>query len=189
MHQCQLVCFVVLGVLLLMTVDIHISDPSGPRNVTFPMAACDCWRTIETIPTTAPYQMTTCGSDAYHRGDNQLVIAFSLHGKPGSHRKFSAFIDGIGVNVARVAKFYPGWVMRLYHELDHGDHFMADLCWLACRNNHFDLCHAGKLPGVPMVDATNLFPKIWRFMPTLDTQVQKCHCCFHRHINLAMDIY
>ena len=42
---------------------------------------------------------------------------------------------------------------------------------LACSNPALDLCHAKHLPGVPMNDATQVFPMVWRFFPTLDPQV------------------
>ena len=63
--------------------------------------------------------------------------------------------------------FYPGWIMRLYVD---DKSITPDLCELACRHDYLDLCHAGQLPGTPMVDARLLFPMNWRFYGTLDPQ-------------------
>ena len=45
------------------------------------------------------------------------------------------------------------------------------MCDLACNNEQLDICHAGDLPGTPMVDARKVFAMNWRFFPTLDPQV------------------
>ena len=42
---------------------------------------------------------------------------------------------------------------------------------MACKNKFLDLCDAGRLPGSPMGDAREIFPMLWRFLPTLDPQV------------------
>ena len=34
-----------------------------------------------------------------------------------------------------------------------------------------DLCDIQRLPGTPMSNATFMFPMNWRFLPTLDPQV------------------
>ena len=67
--------------------------------------------------------------------------------------------------------FYPDWTMRVYFDLDADDPILHDLCQLACHSEILDICHAGKLPGVPMADAKKVFPMNWRFFPTLDPQV------------------
>ena len=40
---------------------------------------CGCIRTISINPTKNNYESTTCGRDAFERGDDQKVIAFSLY--------------------------------------------------------------------------------------------------------------
>ena len=69
--------------------------------------------------------------------------------------------------------YYPGWIMRLYFDLDPEDPIMKDLCQVACQADNLDLCHAAKLPGTPMKDARKVFPMNWRFFPTLDPQVSE----------------
>jgi hypothetical protein len=66
---------------------------------------------------------------------------------------------------------YPGWVMRLYFDLDSKDSLLKTLCDLACSDNNLDICYVGKLPGTPMVNAAKVFARNWRMFPTLDPQV------------------
>ena len=68
-------------------------------------------------------------------------------------------------------KYYEGWVMRLYYDLDPTDPVFKDLCQLACQYDNLDICDARHLPGTPFVDANKVFPMNWRFFPTLDPQV------------------
>ena len=101
--------------------------------------------------------------------------------------------------------YYPGWVMRVYYDIDDGDPimqvttlfsynnlqhrlvnylFISDikinnvivnllqkLCDVACRNSQLDICNVRQLPGTPQMDASNIFPMVWRFFPTIDRQV------------------
>ena len=85
--------------------------------------------------------------------------------------KARKYFEGIAANLALMPKHYPGWVMRVYYNLDGRPEMLKDLCELACGNEQLDICDAGKLPGVPKTDARKVFPMIWRFFPTLDPQV------------------
>ena len=49
--------------------------------------------------------------------------------------------------------------------------FFQKLCDLACKSPILDICNAKRLPGTPEVDASKIFPMMWRFFPTLDPQV------------------
>jgi len=65
------------------------------------------------------------------------------------------------------------WSMRVYYTLDgNNPSTMAFLCRLACANPALDLCPASSLPGNPRVNLINMFPRNWRFLPTLDPQVK-----------------
>ena len=48
---------------------------------------------------------------------------------------------------------------------------MVDLCNLACSNNRLDLCPVDQLPHHLLANAVHMFPMLWRFFPTLDSQV------------------
>jgi hypothetical protein len=60
---------------------------------------------------------------------------------------------------------------RLYYDLSSNDPILPKLCDLSCSINNFDLCDIQRLPGVPMENATFMFPMNWRFFPTIDPQV------------------
>ena len=66
--------------------------------------------------------------------------------------------------------------MRLYYDLDQNDPLMKQLCDLACENPHLDLCYVRSLPGNPVVDASDIFPMNWRFLPPVDPQVELFLC-------------
>ena len=101
------------------------------------------------------------------------IVGFSFYGDiTTAYSKKKGYFDGIRGNLDIMPTFYPDWTMRLYFDLDPDDPIMEDLCNLACNNEFLDLCHAGELPGVPMVDARKVFPMNWRFFPTLDPQVE-----------------
>ena len=119
------------------------------------------------------YSDTTCSKDAYARGNGQKVVGFSFYGDISSdYSKKKGYFEGIEANLELMPKYYPGWQMRIYFDLDEKDPILKDLCDLSCKNPILDLCHAGKLPGTPMKDARRVFAMNWRFFPTLDPQVE-----------------
>ena len=66
--------------------------------------------------------------------------------------------------------------MRLYFDFGQLTSFRhkeikKELCEIACTYPNFDICDASNLPGTPIEDASQIFPKNWRFFPTLDPQV------------------
>ena len=47
------------------------------------------------------------------------------------------------------AKLYPGWRMRVYHNVTQGDKpAWTKLCQVYCHNEHVDLCDVHDLPAV-----------------------------------------
>jgi len=129
------------------------------------------------------YNKTTCSPEAYARGNGQKIIGFSYYGDfHSAGHKAKKYFEGIQNNVNLLPKFYPGWIIRLYYDLDQDDPLRHQLCELSCQTN-FDLCDIQKLPGrVPMgnvkythlnieLKAKNIFPRNWRFFPILDPQV------------------
>ena len=92
------------------------------------------------------FKETTCSHDAFRRGDGQMVIGFSFYGSTNStkHKRkgliaFFAitrivnnpisnralltlgYFDGILENLELLQVYYPGWVMRLYYDIDYDD--------------------------------------------------------------------
>ena len=74
-------------------------------------------------------------------------------------------------NLELLPVYYTDWVMWVYTDLDKFDRRFEDLCSLACQNPNLDICDARNLPGTPLVDAAKVFPRNWRFFPSLDPQV------------------
>ncbi|XP_047481564.1 uncharacterized protein LOC125033991 isoform X2 [Penaeus chinensis] len=89
---------------------------------------------------------STCSDAATLRGANQSVISFSLFGAFPSE-----YHDGVPVVVARAAEAYPGWAVRVYHDLDLAKDLSARawVCSLACKFPHLDFCSVGSLPVFP----------------------------------------
>ncbi len=62
-------------------------------------------------------------------------------------------------------------VLKCWPNLLQKDPVMSALCKLACSDNNLDICDTSKLPGVPLRNATKIFPMNWRHFSTLDPQV------------------
>jgi len=158
----------------------NASEGTGPLKegeIEFTLEHCGCRRRLFTNSSNpdnigVPFNQTTCGNDAYLRGSHQKIVGFSFYGDVNSdYSKKKGYFEGIIGNLELMPKFYPGWVMRLYYDLDQTDPVLQDLCQLACTHSNIDICNAKHLPGNPFVDASRVFPMNWRFFPTLDPQV------------------
>lgn len=67
---------------------------------------------------------------------------------------------------------FSGWIMRLYFDMYEEDPSMGQqFCDLSCDDFSLDLCDIRSLPGTPMIDAKEVFPRNWRFFAALDPQV------------------
>ena len=102
------------------------------------------------------------------------MLAFSFYGATNSSKhKKKKYFRGIKKNLALVPAIYgPGWSMRLYYDLAGEDPMLQELCSLACSFPHLDLCYVRDLPGQPSTNVSSMFPMNWRFLPTLDPQVE-----------------
>ena len=67
--------------------------------------------------------------------------------------------------------FYPGYVMRVYYDLEDDSVLADDLKSLQSTTHNLDICDIKELPGMPVTDASRVFAMVWRFFPTLDPQV------------------
>lgn len=76
---------------------------------------------------------------------------------------------GIEDNLALVPLHYPGWVIRVYYDLEQTDPVLTSLCDLACANPNIDICHVRNNPASG--DISKIFAMNWRFFPALDPQV------------------
>ena len=81
------------------------------------------------------------------------------------------YLEGVATNLKSVRELYPGWTMRLYHNIPKDSGTFELLCKMACEYAELDLCDAYNLPGTPVQNASGLIPTMWRYLPTLDPQV------------------
>ena len=134
---------------------------------------CNCKRNIPLrADNKIPLSATTCGIDAWRRGIGQKVIGFSFyHNKEYKSFNAKGYIEGIRGNIEIMDKFYPGWIMRLYYDLEPSDPVMDEVCQLVCQYSNLDICDIQNLPGHPVKNASDIFAMFWRFFPTMDPQV------------------
>ena len=123
---------------------------------------------------------STCSRDSFARGSRQKVVAFSFYGSTNSteHQK-KKYWSGIKENLALVESLYgEDWSMRLYHDINPSSPLHQQLCNLACSSTYLDICPVAELPSPSPSNASSMFPMVWRFLPTLDPQVQlTLGCC------------
>ena len=62
---------------------------------------------------------STCSQASYKRGAGQKVIGFSFYGNPNSTKsKERKYFQGIMENLSLLPIHYPGWVIRVYYDLE-----------------------------------------------------------------------
>ena len=109
---------------------------------------------------------------ALKRGVGQRVISLSLYNTSKEAEKFKKkYFKGVVRNLRSLKFFYPGFVVRLY--ASRSLPYLEYLCRLSCYEfkDIFDLCIIDNLKIGPIDDLNRMFPMIWRFLPTLDPQV------------------
>ncbi|XP_050698215.1 uncharacterized protein LOC126986287 [Eriocheir sinensis] len=153
-------------------------DENGPGvcEVTLPLSPCPCERRVkvslpgceggverkervEAVVERVKLALgeSTCSEWATARGGEQKVVSYSLFGAFPS-----AYHRGIEVLAGQVRDAYPGWAMRVYHDLDVSERPQRDwLCALACQHTHLDFCHAARLPG-GVGDVRGSVGSVWR---------------------------
>jgi len=74
---------------------------------------------------------------------------------------------------ARLAReVYPGWVMRVYHNLDlNSPAWRTAVCNITCTYDHVDFCDVRRLPGLG--DLSHKFGMVWRFAVLADETVRR----------------
>ena len=56
------------------------------------------------------------------------------------------FLPGLEINLELLPQHYPGWILRLYHDIEERDPLMETLCGSVCKYPYLDLCNASHLP-------------------------------------------
>ncbi|GAB6030747.1 hypothetical protein CHUAL_007598 [Chamberlinius hualienensis] len=126
---------------------------------------CRCVKNISTLHKI--YDANSTCPSANVRGNHQNVLSFSFYGDTKSK-----YFKGVAVNAELIAKLYPGWTMRLYHNISQSDTpSMTDLCKEVCKFSHLDECYVGDI-AEQFRNIESTFGMIWRFAvlgdPTVD---------------------
>ncbi|CAG0918083.1 unnamed protein product, partial [Notodromas monacha] len=93
----------------------------------------------------------------------QKILSFTLFGEK------KRYIQGAALNVARVPRVYPGWNMRIYHNIPEGTRLCESICKLRSENGILQTCPIDeRVLGPHLMRA----PKtLWRFFPIADSRV------------------
>ena len=176
-HSMLLTMFFATPIFFILNSSRKLFPLEKPFN-SFLLSECSCQRSLMYgLPSNTTLGFTTCSEDAFRRGSNQQIVSFSFYGDPNTpHHKAKQYFTGIKDNLKSLSIFYPGWSMRLYHDLYKDDPLHDELCNLACSDTQLDLCNVNNLPGVPIKNASLGFPMNWKFFPTLDSQVKNLIC-------------
>lgn len=152
--------------LLLITVEMPVCGGAA----TLPCACAPSPAAAVPACPRVPYNLTTCGGSAHRRGLKQRVVAFTFFQQDTLKAKENRnYFQGILENLELMKALYPGFVMRLYYQVDQTD-VLQRLCSVYCNNLHeMDLCPAVDNPRLG--NMSRLYPLIWRFLPSIDPQV------------------
>ena len=93
-------------------------------------------------------------------------------------QSFQKYVNGIKENLQLMKKYYPGYIMRIYHNFEKNHWAHKYLCKFACDNPILDLCDVKNLTGphilknaAKVFPIKKLFPESWSYFATLDSQV------------------
>ena len=119
------------------------------------------------------FNQTTCSLESFNRGFGQKIVSFSYYKYMYIEIDNINYIEDIQENLNLMSKYYPGWIMRVYIDIDDISYpFLQDLCKLVCKNPILDICNIKNLPGTPYKNSQLIHSMNWKFFPTLDPQVK-----------------
>lgn len=129
---------------------------------------CKCPRAQQQTLASSNQTKSTCSEHSAARGPGQKVVSYSFFGTV-----FSDYFNSTEGNIQQVPEKYPGWIMRLYHNLSLQDsHEKQVICNLWCKYPHFDACHVEHLPE-PLCNKKEIFGMMWRFFVLGDPLVDR----------------
>jgi hypothetical protein len=144
-----------------------------------PPVECRCDRSPASV-----VGRSSCSREADRRGSNQSVVSYSLFGHPDENDQvLKRYFSSIEARAARIRRYYPGWIMRVYHNLSTADE-LKYLCPLRCPGGgqhrelietNVDLCHVDSIRTDVINSALiqRLNPRMWRFLVMLDPLVDR----------------
>ena len=57
------------------------------------------------------------------------------------------FFKGFQTNIELLPMHYPGWVIRIYHDIEEGDPLNDMFCEFSCKYDYVDMCNARFIPA------------------------------------------
>ncbi|CAL8068274.1 unnamed protein product [Orchesella dallaii] len=143
----------------------------NPVKFSYP-ESCNCPRKLRPCQNNLDSKtpQSFCSFEATHHGAHQRVISYSLF-ESKDHQERNAWAEkrwkkGLIDNLLKMRKYFPGWVLRVYSDIDH-DEF---LCKLRCQNPDFFWCDIRNI--APYGDlSSKMASRTWRFLPLGDPTV------------------
>jgi hypothetical protein len=144
---------------------------------------CSCGKKIpmSTNETADPNAFQWCGTESSMRGRHQRIVTYALFGNAHNASVFRRYYSNLRNISLTVAKQYPGYVIRIYHNLvdEPNSEGYRQLCNIYCRYPNVDLCDVPALADrignstTPIDPALvrGLNPKMYRFLVMLDPNV------------------
>lgn len=127
---------------------------------------CSCSRIAPIASKLKTEIKSACSIYSDQRGLHQKVVSYSFYGN-----KNSSYFKGIAINADLVAKMYPGWIMRTYHNIGPDDNEGTKyLCSLSCIHPHLDLCYVKDLERT-FTNLAQTVGTMWRFLAMGDVTV------------------
>ena len=111
-------------------------------------------------------QHSICSESATLRGSHQKVLSFSFYGKDQNFMD-TPYFKGIRANLLLMNKFYPDFIMRIYHNFNSIDNFND----LLIEFPNLDLFQNLPIYG----DISRLSGSIWRFAAMADPLIDEWH--------------
>lgn len=119
--------------------------------------------------------VSSCSFEADQRKDGQSIVSYSLFGDTGREEVKRRYFSSLEERAARVASAYPGWTMRIYHNLTLTEPDGQSLCHVYCKHEHVDLCDVNHINSkdVDIGMVRRLNPRMWRFLVMIDPLVDR----------------
>ena len=143
---------------------------------------CNCGKKIpKSNETIDPDAFQWCSTESSIRGSHQRVVTYALFGNAHNSSVFRRYYSLLRNISLTVAKEYPGWIIRIYHNvIDEPDsEGYEQLCKVYCRYSNMDLCSVPLLAdrigntSHPIDPALirGLNPRMYRYLVMMDPNV------------------
>ena len=114
--------------------------------------------------------LSSCNQFTSMLGSGQNVLSYTYFTpwssklKDGNSDQYYMLLEPLAVNIS---KLYPGWRMRIYHNITEDDEVFPHMCDLYCNHPHVDTCDMRLHPTEG--DLQERFPAgmMWRFLVSL----------------------